>query len=61
LLAKGSKVLVAAHGNSLRALIKVLEGLSGEEIVRRELATGVPIIYRLKPDLKIIDKQELAA
>jgi 2,3-bisphosphoglycerate-dependent phosphoglycerate mutase len=61
LLAKGSKVLVAAHGNSLRALIKVLEGLSGEEIVRRELATGVPIIYRLKPDLTIIDKQELAA
>ncbi|RTL73180.1 MAG: 2,3-bisphosphoglycerate-dependent phosphoglycerate mutase [Hyphomicrobiales bacterium] len=45
-LKAGKTVLVAAHGNSLRALIMQLEGLSGEEIVARELATGVPIIYR---------------
>jgi 2,3-bisphosphoglycerate-dependent phosphoglycerate mutase len=42
---EGEKVLVSAHGNSLRALIKSLENLSGEEIVKRELATGVPIVY----------------
>ena len=39
---KGERVLVSAHGNSLRALIMALENLSGEEIVRRELETGVP-------------------
>lgn len=44
---KGEKVLIAAHGNSLRSIIKHLEGLSGEEIVKTELATGVPIVYKL--------------
>ena len=43
-------MLVVAHGNSLRALIMKLEGLTGEEIVARELATGVPIVYRLTGD-----------
>jgi 2,3-bisphosphoglycerate-dependent phosphoglycerate mutase len=46
----GERVLVAAHGNSLRALIMSLEGLTGEEIVKRELATGVPIVYVLGAD-----------
>jgi 2,3-bisphosphoglycerate-dependent phosphoglycerate mutase len=46
----GKKVLVSAHGNSLRALIMALEGLTPEEILKRELATGVPIVYRLKAD-----------
>ena len=46
----GKRVLVSAHGNSLRALIMVLEGLTPQEIVKRELATGVPVVYRLKPD-----------
>lgn len=41
----GRNVLVVAHGNSLRALIMKLENLSGEEIIARELGTGVPIIY----------------
>jgi 2,3-bisphosphoglycerate-dependent phosphoglycerate mutase len=45
-LKAGKNVLVAAHGNSLRALIMQLEGLSGEQIVARELATGAPIVYR---------------
>jgi 2,3-bisphosphoglycerate-dependent phosphoglycerate mutase len=44
-IAAGRNVLVVAHGNSLRALIMHLEELSGEEIVARELGTGVPIIY----------------
>jgi 2,3-bisphosphoglycerate-dependent phosphoglycerate mutase len=49
-LAAGRNVLVVAHGNSLRALIMALENLSGEEIVKRELETGIPIIYRLRDD-----------
>ncbi|MGE0231206.1 MAG: 2,3-bisphosphoglycerate-dependent phosphoglycerate mutase [Flavobacteriaceae bacterium] len=57
---KGERVLVAAHGNSLRALIMDLEGLSGEEIIARELATGAPIIYRLNADGSIAEKQDLA-
>ena len=43
----GKSVLVAAHGNSLRSIIMEIEGLCGEEIVRRELETGKPIIYEL--------------
>jgi 2,3-bisphosphoglycerate-dependent phosphoglycerate mutase len=46
----GRSVLVSAHGNSLRALIMALEGLSPEQILKRELATGVPVVYRLKAD-----------
>lgn len=57
----GKRVLVAAHGNSLRALIMKLEGLSGEEIIRRELATGVPIVYRFAEDGSILSKDDLAA
>ena len=49
-IAAGRNVLVVAHGNSLRALIMRLEGLSGEEIIARELGTGVPIIYRFAAD-----------
>jgi 2,3-bisphosphoglycerate-dependent phosphoglycerate mutase len=55
----GKTVLVAAHGNSLRALIMALEGLSGQEIVKRELDTGVPIIYRLNADTTVAGRQEL--
>lgn len=54
------RVLVAAHGNSLRALIMRLEGMSGEEIVKRELATGVPIVYRLDEAGNITDRRELS-
>jgi 2,3-bisphosphoglycerate-dependent phosphoglycerate mutase len=56
----GKRTLVAAHGNSLRALIMAMEGLSGEEIIARELATGVPIVYRLNADSTIASKEELA-
>jgi 2,3-bisphosphoglycerate-dependent phosphoglycerate mutase len=58
---KGDNVLISAHGNSLRALVMVLEKLSPEQIVKRELATGVPLIYRLNPDSTVADKQDLAA
>ncbi|MDK3926397.1 2,3-bisphosphoglycerate-dependent phosphoglycerate mutase [Staphylococcus pseudintermedius] len=52
-------VLVAAHGNSLRALIKYLEGVSDEDIVGYEIKTGAPLIYELTDDLKVIDKYYL--
>ena len=58
---KGERVLVSAHGNSLRALIMQLEGLSGEAIVKRELATGAPIVHRLDETGAILSKQDLAA
>ncbi len=46
----GKSVLVSAHGNSLRALIMAIEGLTPEEILKRELETGVPVVYRLRAD-----------
>ena len=58
-MASGKNVIVAAHGNSLRALIMILEGLSGREILDRELATGAPILYRLGADGRSIDRKEL--
>ena len=57
----GRNVLIAAHGNSLRALIMVLEKLSPEGILKRELGTGVPIIYRLNEDATVASKLDLAA
>jgi 2,3-bisphosphoglycerate-dependent phosphoglycerate mutase len=57
---RGDNVLVSAHGNSLRALIMVLEHLSPQQIVAREIATGVPLIYRLNPDSTVAEKRELA-
>lgn len=57
----GQNVLVAAHGNSIRALIMKLEQLSPQEIVKREIATGVPIIYRLTDIGEVADKRELVA
>ena len=56
---RGETVLVAAHGNSLRALVMALEGMSGEEIVGEEIATGVPIIYRLNADTTVAEKRVL--
>jgi 2,3-bisphosphoglycerate-dependent phosphoglycerate mutase len=58
---RGDDVLVSAHGNSLRALIMVLEHLSPQEIVAREIATGVPLIYRLNADSTVAEKRDLAA
>ena len=55
----GNRVLVSAHGNSLRALIMAIEGQKPEEIVKLELATGVPMVYRLGPDSRIKSKEIL--
>jgi 2,3-bisphosphoglycerate-dependent phosphoglycerate mutase len=58
---RGDNVLVSAHGNSLRALIMVLEHLSPQQIVAREIATGVPLIYRLNADSTVAEKKDLGA
>ena len=57
---RGQRTLVVAHGNSLRALIMVLERLSPKEILARELATGAPVIYRLNPDATVASTLDLA-
>lgn len=57
---KGDAVLVAAHGNSLRALVMALEKLTPDEILRREIATGVPLVYRLGADGAVEEFRELA-
>jgi 2,3-bisphosphoglycerate-dependent phosphoglycerate mutase len=56
---RGEGVLIAAHGNSLRALIMALDGLSPDEIVKQELTTGVPIVYRLNEDSSVASKTVL--
>jgi 2,3-bisphosphoglycerate-dependent phosphoglycerate mutase len=58
---RGEHVIVAAHGNSLRALVMVLERLSAKDIVAREIATGVPLIYRLNADSTVAEALVLAA
>jgi len=58
---RGERTLVTAHGNSLRALIMVLEKLTPENILKRELATGVPVIYRLNADATVASVLDLAA
>ncbi|TPW32335.1 2,3-bisphosphoglycerate-dependent phosphoglycerate mutase [Martelella alba] len=56
---RGEKVLVAAHGNSLRALVMVLDRLSQEEILKLNLATGVPMVYTLNADSTVASKKVL--
>jgi 2,3-bisphosphoglycerate-dependent phosphoglycerate mutase len=60
-VARGETILVAAHGNSLRALVMAIEGLTPEEIIKRELATGEPVIYRIGADGRLAEKVALAA
>ena len=55
----GKRVIVAAHGNSLRALIMAIEGLTPEQILKRELETGVPVIYRLGADSRPLSVETL--
>jgi len=57
----GKRVLVAAHGNSLRALVMVLDRLTPETIPSMELETGVPLVYRLKADSTVESKKVLTA
>ena len=62
----GKRVLIAAHGNSLRALVKYLDNVSEQEILELNIPTGIPLVYQLNSDLKPLQKfylgdQEAAA
>lgn len=51
---KGKKVLIAAHGNSLRALVKYLDNISDKDILELNIPTGIPLVYELDKDLRPI-------
>jgi 2,3-bisphosphoglycerate-dependent phosphoglycerate mutase len=53
-IASGQRVLIAAHGNSLRALVKYLDTISDEAIVELNIPTGIPLVYELNPSLEPI-------
>ncbi|MBA3925862.1 2,3-diphosphoglycerate-dependent phosphoglycerate mutase [Listeria rustica] len=55
----GKRVVIAAHGNSLRALVKFLEDISDDDIMELEIPTGVPLVYELDDDLKPTNKYYL--
>src|SRR4030095_1165728 len=59
MLKEGKNILIVAHGNSLRALIMFLEKLTGDQIVKVEIPTGVPILYELDKNLNVVNKKEL--
>ena len=58
-LLSGQNVIIAAHGNSLRALIKYLEDISDDDIMNVEIPTGKPYVYELDDNLNIINKYYL--
>ena len=59
LLKQDKTILIAAHGNSLRALVMAIENLTPEQILKREIATGQPTVYRIGPDGKLVERVEL--
>jgi 2,3-bisphosphoglycerate-dependent phosphoglycerate mutase len=60
-LRSGQRVMIAAHGNSLRGIIKYLSDIGDEEIVGLEIPTGQPIVYELAEDLSVIRRTDLTA
>jgi 2,3-bisphosphoglycerate-dependent phosphoglycerate mutase len=58
-LRSGKSILVAAHGNSLRALIKYLDDMSDEAVLKLNIPTGLPIAYELDDNLRPISKKYL--
>jgi 2,3-bisphosphoglycerate-dependent phosphoglycerate mutase len=58
-LLAGKRVLVAAHGNSLRGIIKYLSNIGDEDIVGLEIPTGKPIVYELAEDLSVVRRFDL--
>ena len=55
-ISSGKHVLIVAHGNSLRALVKYLDNLSDDEVVELNIPTGVPLVYQLNDDLRPLGK-----
>jgi 2,3-bisphosphoglycerate-dependent phosphoglycerate mutase len=60
-LTRGKTVLVAAHGNSIRGILKYLDGISDDEITKLEIPTGIPLVYELDKDLKPIPSDRAVA
>ncbi|MDN2453433.1 phosphoglyceromutase [Lactobacillus sp. UCMA15818] len=58
-LLEGKNVIIAAHGNSLRALTKYIEDISDADIMDVEMATGQPVVYDLDEKLNIVSKEKL--
>lgn len=58
-LLAGRRPLVVAHGNSLRALVKHLDGMTNEEVIELNIPTGIPLLYQLDADLKPVSKRYL--
>jgi 2,3-bisphosphoglycerate-dependent phosphoglycerate mutase len=58
LIKSGKKVIIAAHGNTLRALVKHLDGISSEEITGLNIPTGVPLVYELDENMKPIPNKD---
>jgi 2,3-bisphosphoglycerate-dependent phosphoglycerate mutase len=57
----GQRVLIAAHGNSLRALVKYLDKISDQDIIELNIPTGVPLVYELDPTLSAVSRRYLGA
>ncbi|KRO15138.1 hypothetical protein IV56_GL000227 [Lacticaseibacillus saniviri JCM 17471 = DSM 24301] len=55
----GKNVIIAAHGNSLRALTKYIENISDEDIINLEMATGEPVVYDFDEKLNVTSKEKL--
>ncbi|MFQ3640963.1 MAG: 2,3-bisphosphoglycerate-dependent phosphoglycerate mutase, partial [Chloracidobacterium sp.] len=55
----GRRVLIAAHGNSLRALVKYLDNVSDQDIVELNIPTGIPLLYELDAGLRPLDRRYL--
>ena len=58
-IARGERLLVSAHGNSMRALVKYLDGIGDDEIVGVNIPNGIPLVYELDDDLKPIKREYL--
>ena len=58
-IVSGKRVIIAAHGNSLRALVKYLEGISDDDIVALNIPTGVPLVYEFDEKFNVISKRYL--
>lgn len=56
-LKKGENILIAAHGNSLRALVKYLDNISDDDIVGVNIPTGIPLVYKFDDEMKVISKE----
>jgi 2,3-bisphosphoglycerate-dependent phosphoglycerate mutase len=61
LIKSGKRLLIAAHGNTLRALVKHLDGISPDVITELNIPTGVPLVYELDDDLKPIPHKDAIA